>query len=134
MGGRLRLAHAGGILVGEPGYSCSADQWRRARDAADRLPGQDSDTLAKRVAARTSLCASAWRSDDAIADTGFDELRELCDVSGDKVSLAIGMSGAVTATLFDRRYFDAARMSIDNVALLRPLVIPRSSPEPRWRP
>ena len=92
--------------------------WRRARDAADRLPGQDSDTLAKRVAARTSLCASAWRSDDAIADTGFDELRELCDVSGDKVSLAIGMSGAVTATLFDRRYFDAARMSIDNVALL----------------
>ncbi len=92
--------------------------WRRARDAADRLPELDADTLDKRVAARTSLCASSWRSDDTITETGFEELRELCEATGDKVSLAIGMSGAVTAALFDRRYRDAAEMSIDLMDLV----------------
>ncbi|HEY5150520.1 MAG TPA: adenylate/guanylate cyclase domain-containing protein [Mycobacterium sp.] len=92
--------------------------WRRARDVADRIPGEEPETLARRIVARASLCATAWRSDATITDTGFEELRELCEISGDTVSLAIGMAGAVTAVLFDRRYSDAARMGTEHIRLL----------------
>ena len=48
-----------------------------------------------RIAPRTLLCASAFRVGGSGAETGFDELRELCDDAGDKRSLAIGMTGLV---------------------------------------
>lgn len=96
----------------------SQTSWRRASEVADRLPARDTETLAKRIAARAQLCAVAWRSDATINATGFEELRDLCEISGDKTSLAIGMAGAVTATVFDRRYGDAARISTEHVRLL----------------
>ena len=34
--------------------------WRQARDVADRLPDDDADSAAMRIAPRTLLCASAW--------------------------------------------------------------------------
>jgi len=40
-----------------------------------------------RIAPRTMLCATAWLAWGSMADTGFDELRELADATGDKVSL-----------------------------------------------
>ena len=46
---------------------------------------------------RTLLCASAFRVGGSGAETGFDELRELCDDAGDKRSLAIGMTGLVAS-------------------------------------
>ena len=96
----------------------SQTSWRRAREVADRIPGTAADTLAKRISARASLCAYAWRSDATITDTGFEELRGLCEITGDRTSLAIGMAGAVTAALFDRRYIDAAAISTELIQLL----------------
>lgn len=91
---------------------------RRALEVADRLPDDGPTTLRKRIGARASLCAYAWRSDATITDTGFDELRELCETTGDRISLAIGMAGTVTATLFDGRYRDATRIGTELIELL----------------
>jgi adenylate cyclase len=67
--------------------------WRRARHVADRLPDDDPDRQSMRIAPRTLLCASAWRVGGSGADTGFDELRDLCTAAGDRRSLATGMTG-----------------------------------------
>jgi adenylate cyclase len=64
--------------------------WRRARQVADRLSQDDSDGLAMRIAPRTLLCATAFRMGGSGADTGFEELRELCTAADDRQSLAIG--------------------------------------------
>jgi adenylate cyclase len=70
--------------------------WRRARQVADRLPRDDPDRLTMAIAARTPLCALAYRQGGGGADTGFEELRELCAAAGDRQSLAIGMTGLIT--------------------------------------
>ncbi|MFZ1175549.1 MAG: cyclase, partial [Mycobacterium sp.] len=70
--------------------------WRRARQVADRLSDDDRDRLTPRIAPRTLLCATAFRAGGSGADTGFEELRELCAAAGDRRSLAIGMSGLLT--------------------------------------
>ena len=68
-----------------------------------------------RIAPRTLLCGSAWRVGGSGADTGFDELRDLCTAAGDKVSLAIGMAGQVMAQFLMR-------------TAARPLVWPPNTP------
>jgi AAA ATPase-like protein len=67
--------------------------WERARQVADRLPADNPDRTSMRIAPRTLLCGSTWRVSGTVTDTGFDELRDLCAVAGDKLSLAIGMAG-----------------------------------------
>ena len=69
--------------------------WLRARQVADRLPADDSDRTAMRIAPRTLLCGTAWQSGGNVADIGFDELRDLCVAADDKVSLAVGMFGFI---------------------------------------
>ena len=69
--------------------------WERARRVADALPADDPDRTAMRIAARTLLCANAFRVHVDISGGLFDELRELCAAAGDKRSLAIGMAGLV---------------------------------------
>lgn len=69
------------------------NSWSRAREVADRLPDDDPDRSAMRIAPRTLLSGSAWRVGGSGADTGFDELRDLCTAVGDQRSLAIGMAG-----------------------------------------
>ncbi len=92
--------------------------WRRAREVADRLPDDDPDRVAMRIAPRTLLCANATRSAGSGAETGFDELRELCTAAGDKRSLAIGMAGEVMKHYFvaDRR--EASRLATEHIQLL----------------
>ena len=53
------------------------DQLENARQVADQLPIDDPNRLAMRIAPRTLLCGNAWRIGGTVADTGFDELREL---------------------------------------------------------
>src|SRR5262249_25452873 len=73
--------------------------WARARRIADALPA-DSDQLSMRIAPRTMLCATArgdWQARAVQESRGrFAELRALCSAAGDKVSLAIAMTGLVT--------------------------------------
>jgi adenylate cyclase len=92
--------------------------WRRARQVADRLPDDDPDRAAMRIAPRTLLSGSAWRVGGSGADTGFEELRDLCTAAGDHVSLAIGMTGQVVATFFNAHRREASRLATEHTALL----------------
>ena len=92
--------------------------WERARAAADRLPTDDPARASMRIAPRTLLCMNTVRVAGAIADTGFDELSELCSAAGDTMSLAIGMAGQMTALVFHNRYREAARLASDCSRLL----------------
>jgi adenylate cyclase len=92
--------------------------WQRARQVADRLPVDDPDRTAKRIAPRTLLCGTLWLAGGSVADAGFDELRKLCLVSGDRASLATGMAGLVMALAGHQRLREAARQASELVALV----------------
>jgi class 3 adenylate cyclase len=92
--------------------------WQRARRVAEQLPVDDADRLRMRVDAGTLLCGSAWRAGLSVAETGFDELRQLCAELGDQRSLAIGMSGMVIALAFHNRPPEASMLASDLSALI----------------
>src|SRR6516225_6888208 len=92
--------------------------WRRARQVADALPDDDPDRLSMRIAPRTLLCGSAFRVGGSGADTGFDELRDLCIGAGDQRSLAIGMTGPVVKQFFSAHRREASRVASEHIALL----------------
>ncbi|WP_445162692.1 ATP-binding protein [Mycobacterium sp. Dal123C01] len=92
--------------------------WRHARDVADRLPDSASGRAAMRITPRTLLCASSWLAGGTMADTGFDELRDLADAAGDKVSLAMGMAGWVSALVTHARFDEASRLATELTGLL----------------
>ena len=98
--------------------------WERARTVADRLPTDDPGRASMRIAPRTLLCMNTVRVAGSIADTGFDELRDLCSAAGDTVSLAIGMAGLMTALVFHNRYREAARLASDCSRLLESIADP----------
>jgi adenylate cyclase len=92
--------------------------WRRARQVADRLPDDDPERASMRIAPRTLLSGSAWRVGGSGADTGFDELRDLCTAAGDQRSLAIGMAGLVVAEYMNAHRREASRLATEHTALL----------------
>jgi adenylate cyclase len=92
--------------------------WQRARQIADQLPADDPNRLAMQIAPRTLLCGHAWHIGGTVADTGFDELRDLCTAAGDKVSLAIGMSGLLTALSFNDRITESAQLATECTGLV----------------
>ncbi len=71
--------------------------WHSARLAADRLPADEPDRIAMRIAPHAMLCGTIWLSGGSVDDAGFAELRELCAASGDQTSLATGMAGMIMA-------------------------------------
>jgi adenylate cyclase len=92
--------------------------WQRAQQVADRLPDDDAQRDAMRIAPRTLLCASAWRVGGSVADTGFDELYELATAAGDKRSLVMGMSGQTAALLQRARYREASLQGSELTTLI----------------
>ena len=93
--------------------------WERARRIADALPADDPDQLSMRIAPRTMLCATDWQARAIQESRGrFAELRELCSAAGDKVSLAIGMTGLATELLYAGRSREASRLASEQMALL----------------
>jgi hypothetical protein len=92
--------------------------WERARRIADALPADDPSQLSMRIAPRTMLCATDLL-DRAVHETRgrFAELRELCNAAGDKVSLAIGMTGLAAELLYAGRS-QGARVASEQMALL----------------
>jgi hypothetical protein len=66
------------------------------------------------------LCGTGWRVDRNIADH-FDELAQLCALTGDKVSLAIGMAGLVGSHVLHGRVREASRLASEQMALLESL-------------
>ena len=78
--------------------------WERACRIADALPADDPDQLSMRIAPRTVLCVTDWQARAVQESWGrFAELRELCTAAGDKVSLAIGMTGLAAELLYAGR-------------------------------
>ncbi len=98
--------------------SSARASWHRARHVADRLPDTDPERTAMRIAPRTMLCASAWLAGGSMADTGFDELRELAGASGDKVSLAMGMGGWLPSLIVHARFPEASQLASELISLL----------------
>ena len=93
--------------------------WERARRIADALPANDPGQLSMRIAPRTMLCATDFHARAVQESRGrFAELRELCSAAGDKVSLAIGMTGLATELLFAGRAREASRLASEQMALL----------------
>ncbi|MGZ4576199.1 MAG: AAA family ATPase [Mycobacterium sp.] len=120
--GDLRAAfnwhmRAGGWLTHRD-ITAARASWRHARDVADRLPDADTDRAAMRISPRTLLCASAWLVGGSMAETGFDELRDLATASGDKVSLAMGMAGWLAALVVHARYREASDLATELIGVL----------------
>ena len=93
--------------------------WERARRIADALPDDDPDQLSMRIAPRTMLCATVGFSPAVEESRGrFAELRELCSAAGDKVSLAIAMTGLATELAFSGRTREGSRLASEQMALL----------------
>lgn len=119
--GEMRAAYGWHMRAGA--WSTNRDHgaarlsWERARRIADALPEDDPDQLSMRIAPRTMLCATDWL---AIQEGWgrFEELRELCSAAGDKVSLAIGMSGLVAELLYAGKSREGALLASEQMALL----------------
>jgi hypothetical protein len=79
--------------------NAARSSWQRARQLADQLPADEPNRNSMRIAPRALLCGSTWRAGGTIADTGFDELRELCTGSDTQVPLAMGMAGLLMMEL-----------------------------------
>ena len=93
--------------------------WERARRIADTVPADDPDQLSMRIAPRTMLCATDYQ-DRAVQNSRgrFAELRELCNAAGDKVSLAIAMSGPATELGYAGRTREGSRLASEQMALI----------------
>ena len=91
--------------------------WEQARRIADRLPADGAEQLAQRIAPRTMLCATDWQ---AIRESRghFEELRTLCEAAGDKISLAIGLTGLTTELMYAGRSREASPLVAEQMALL----------------
>ncbi|MGV0851961.1 ATP-binding protein [Mycolicibacterium phlei] len=119
--GDLRAAYEWHMRAGasstERDFSAARLSWERARQIADALPDDDPDRPVMRVAPRTMLCATAFH-DIKKSQGRFAELRELSAAIGDKVSLAIGMTGMATELLYAGRSHEGARLASEQMALL----------------
>ncbi len=93
--------------------------WKHASRIADSLPADDPAQLSMRIAPRTMLCATDYDARSIQESRGrFAELRELCTAAGDKVSLAIGMTGLITEAIYSGRSREGSRMASEQLALL----------------
>ena len=121
-GGDLRAAFGWHMRAGA--WSISRDlaaariSWQHARQLADRLPANDPDRTAQRIAPRALISGTMWMIGGDLADTGFAELRELCEASGDRASLAVGMAGQVAALAGHQRLREAAQQASKLTALV----------------
>jgi class 3 adenylate cyclase len=128
--------HAAGELHGAYGWHMRAGawaanrdlaaarlSWERARHIADAMSDpkseQDPGQLSMRIAPRTMLCATDWQAREVQESRRrFAELRDLCAAVGDKVSLAIAMTGLATEVLYAGRASEGARLASEQMALL----------------
>jgi adenylate cyclase len=92
--------------------------WQRAIQVADRMPADQPGRDAMRVGPRALLCATAFRTGQAFDEAVFDEACRLADAAGDKVSLAMALSGRVLTLTFCGHYRESARLASELVALV----------------
>ncbi|WP_459972942.1 ATP-binding protein [Mycobacterium sp. MUNTM1] len=112
-GWRMR---AGAWLMGRD-VAAARRNWERARQVADMLPSDLPDRAALRGYPRAMLCQTAWREGSGVDETTFDELRTLCAASGNRASLAAGLSGATLSLTMANRHNESARLASELIAL-----------------
>lgn len=93
--------------------------WERAAKAADALPAGDPRRTALSIVPKTMLCMSTWRVGGGLDDSGFEELRTLCERSGDNLRLAIGMYGQIALLTFQHRHREASALASEQFELLQ---------------
>ncbi|MFI5507502.1 adenylate/guanylate cyclase domain-containing protein [Mycobacterium sp. NPDC051804] len=91
--------------------ACS--RWESAQRIADQMPDDHDDVAAMRIATRMMLISkSVFVGHDIDADEQFNEFREMTTLTGDMMSLAIGMAGRVISlTANDIRVPEAAQLA-----------------------
>jgi hypothetical protein len=92
--------------------------WERARQAADALPDDHPDRTAMRITPRTTLCATDWRIHADDSNVRFEELREICEVAGEKTPLAIGIMGPLAGHSQRGEVHEAQQLASELMALL----------------
>ncbi|GAY17300.1 cyclase [Mycobacterium sp. shizuoka-1] len=107
--------------------AAARSSWQRARQVADRLPADEPNRQSLRIEPRTLLCASAYRGRGRIDESGFDELRELCEQAGDRRSLAIAMSGMLVTMTLLNQHRTASRLAAEQVQIVESLDDPTST-------
>lgn len=93
--------------------------WERAAKGADALPEGDPNRTALRIVPKTMLCMSTWRVGGGLSDTGFENLKELCQEAGDDLSLAIGMYGQIALLSFQHCHREASALASEQFELLQ---------------
>ncbi|RDH78948.1 cyclase [Mycolicibacterium moriokaense] len=106
--------------------------WERATIVADSLPRDDPRHLAMRIAPRMSTCAVAWRRFHPDISARFGELRELCSLAGDKLSLAIAMAGMTLEHVLHDRIREASSLASEYMAIVESLGDPSMTLELSW--
>ena len=92
--------------------------WARARQLADNLPTDHPNRTEWRIASRAQITATAWRAGGSGAESGFEELRDLCLAVGDQRSLAMGMAGQIITLEVQNRRREASQLGAELTALL----------------
>ncbi|MGE2717611.1 ATP-binding protein [Mycolicibacterium litorale] len=95
--------------------------WQRAREVAASLPPHEPDRAALQIATLTRLCSEVWKIGGELDTAGFAQLRRLCEETGDRRSLAIGVAGMVLALTGQHRHRESADLSAELMTLLETL-------------
>ena len=124
-GGDLPAAYGWHLRAGawatSRNMAAARSSWERARTIADTLPTEDPNQVAMRIAPRTMLCGTAYRVHPNDAGARFDELRELCGVTGDKGPLAVAMAGLVMDHAYRGRIRKTSKLASEAMALIESL-------------
>ena len=113
------LAYARRNMVGQPRYRGGVAELAAGTPGRRCVVRRTALTrTAMRIAARTLLCANAFRVHVDISGGLFEELRQLCAAAGDKRSLAIGMAGLVEVHMIYGRMGEASRLASETMALV----------------
>jgi adenylate cyclase len=92
--------------------------WARARQLADNLPTDHPNRTEWRIVSRAQITATAWRAGGSGAESGYEELRDLCVAVGDQRSLAMGMAGQIITLEVQNRRREASQLGAELTALL----------------
>ncbi|OBR99752.1 cyclase [Mycobacterium gordonae] len=96
--------------------------WERARRIADALPANSPHRLPMQIAPRTMLCATDFHARQLQeSQRRYTEVRELCTAAGDRVSLAIAMTGLITELVYTGRSPEGSKLASEQMALLESL-------------
>ncbi|OBA97738.1 hypothetical protein A5662_16610 [Mycobacteriaceae bacterium 1482268.1] len=120
--GNLQKAYEWHMRAGDRlifrGIHASRLSWQRASQVADKFPVQHPGREAMRIAPRTLIVASDFRTKGPVDDEGFEELCRLTGAAGDKLSLAVAMAGRVFALGFRGRYRESSQQADELIGLV----------------